>query len=63
MATRADRQLATYAKTNDFTAVVDQIVEETLRGCAGLTLFVIDMKSRLSQNRPFHSIEYLQEED
>jgi carboxylate-amine ligase len=30
--TGADRQLATYAKTNDFKAVVDQIIEETLEG-------------------------------
>ncbi|HZY45825.1 MAG TPA: glutamate-cysteine ligase family protein, partial [Anaerolineae bacterium] len=30
--TSADRQLATYAKTNDLKSVVDQIVEETLEG-------------------------------
>jgi carboxylate-amine ligase len=30
--TSADRQLATYARTNDLKAVVDQITAETLEG-------------------------------
>jgi len=31
--TSADRQLATYAQTGDFHAVVDQVIAETLEGC------------------------------
>ena len=30
--TSADRQLATYSETNDFTAVVDRLVAETKEG-------------------------------
>jgi hypothetical protein len=30
--TGADRQLATFARTNDMNAVVDQIVDETYEG-------------------------------
>jgi carboxylate-amine ligase len=30
--TSADRQLKTYAETNDLTAVVDQLIRETMEG-------------------------------
>ena len=31
--TSADRQIACYEKTGSFTAVLDQLCEETLEGC------------------------------